>query len=135
MATIPADLRYTREHEWARLGEDGRITVGITDFAQRQLGDVVYLDLPEPGGNVTGGQPFGEIESTKSVSDIYAPVTGVVVETNGGSRDNPAAVNHDPYGEGWLVVLEPGDPSELEGLMSADEYERFLVEEAGEEIG
>jgi glycine cleavage system H protein len=133
MATIPADLRYTREHEWARLDDDGRITVGITDFAQQQLGDVVYLDLPEAGASVTGGEPLGEIESTKSVSDIYAPVSGVVIENNAESRENPAAVNQDPYGEGWLVVLEPEDPSELDGLLSPDEYERFLVEEAGED--
>jgi glycine cleavage system H protein len=133
MSSIPPDLRYTREHEWARLDDDGRITVGITDFAQHQLGDVVYLDLPEPGADVTSGEPFGEIESTKSVSDIYAPVNGVIAETNAESRDNPAAVNQDPYGEGWLVVLTPGDPSEYEGLLSPEEYERFLAEEAGEE--
>ena len=133
MSTIPDDLRYTREHEWARLEDDGRITVGITDFAQHQLGDVVYLDLPEAGVSVTGGEPLGEIESTKSVSDIYAPVTGVVVENNAESRENPAAVNQDPYGEGWLVVIDPADPADLDGLLSSDEYERFLVEESGEE--
>ena len=133
MSTIPADLRYTREHEWARLDDDGRVTVGITDFAQSQLGDVVYLDLPEPGASVTSGEPFGEIESTKSVSDIYAPGGGAVAETNGEARDNPAAVNQDPYGEGWLVVLTPGDPTEFDGLLTAEEYERFLAEEAGEE--
>jgi glycine cleavage system H protein len=135
MSTIPGDLRYTREHEWARLEVDGRITVGITDFAQEQLGDVVYLDLPEVGAKVVGGEPLGEIESTKSVSDIYAPVTGVVAETNGESRDNPAAVNQDPYGEGWLVMIEADDESGFDGLLSAEEYERFLVEEAGEDAG
>jgi glycine cleavage system H protein len=133
MATIPDDLRYTREHEWARLEDDGRITVGITDFAQQQLGDVVYLDLPESGATVTGGEALGEIESTKSVSDIYAPVSGVVVENNAECRENPAAVNQDPYGEGWLVVLQPADATDLDALLSAEEYERFLVEEAGEE--
>jgi glycine cleavage system H protein len=135
MTTIPADLRYTREHEWARLDDDGRITVGITDFAQHQLGDVVYLDLPEAGSSVTGGEPLGEIESTKSVSDVYAPVSGVVVENNADSRENPAAVNQDPYGEGWLVVLEPEDPTEFDGLLSPEEYERFLVDEAGQDGG
>jgi len=133
MATIPDDLRYTREHEWARLEDDGRITVGITDFAQHQLGDVVYLDLPEAGASVTGGEPLGEIESTKSVSDVYAPVSGVVVENNSECRDNPAVVNQDPYGEGWLVVLQPADAAGLDDLLSAEEYERFLVEEAGED--
>lgn len=133
MATIPDDLRYTREHEWARLEDDGRITVGITDFAQHQLGDVVYLDLPQNGASVTGGEPLGEIESTKSVSDLYAPVSGVVVEHNAACRENPAAVNQDPYGEGWLILLEPADPADLDSLLSADEYERFLVEEAGED--
>ena len=135
MTTIPADLRYTREHEWARLDDDGRITVGITDYAQHQLGDVVFLDLPEAGVGVTGGEPLGEIESTKSVSDIYAPVSGVVVENNADSRENPAAVNQDPYGEGWLVMLDPEDPSEFDGLLSPEEYEQFLVEEAGEDAG
>jgi glycine cleavage system H protein len=135
MATIPDDLRYTREHEWARLEDDGRITVGITDFAQHQLGDVVYLDLPDTGVAVTGGEPLGEIESTKSVSDIYAPMSGVVVESNAGTRENPAAVNQDPYGEGWLVVLDPADAADLDALLSAEEYEQFLVREAGEDAG
>ena len=133
MATIPDDLRYTREHEWARLEDDGRITVGITDFAQQQLGDVVFLDLPQAGTDVTGGEPLGEIESTKSVSDLYAPVSGVVAEQNAACRENPAAVNQDPYGEGWLVMISPADAADLDTLLSADEYERFLVEEAGED--
>lgn len=133
MASIPPDLRYSREHEWARREDDGRITVGVTDYAQEQLGDVVYLSFPEPGTSVTGGEPFGEIESTKSVSDIYAPIGGTVVEVNIDCRDNPAAVNQDPYGEGWIVVIEPEDPSEFDGLLTAEEYARLLVEDAGEE--
>lgn len=132
MSNIPPDLRYTREHEWARLEDDGRITVGITDYAQEQLGDVVYLDLPAPGVAVTGGEPLGEVESTKSVSDIYSPVGGVVAEANTDCRDNPAAVNQDPYGEGWLVMIEPADPSEYDGLLVADEYGRLLIEQAEE---
>ena len=132
MANIPGDLRYTREHEWARLEDDGRVTVGITDYAQDQLGDIVYLDLPDSGAAVTGGEPLGEVESTKSVSDIYSPLSGSVTEVNGEVRDNPAAVNQDPYGEGWLVVIDPEDPSEFDGLLTAEEYEGFLLEESGE---
>ncbi|MGH2767456.1 MAG: glycine cleavage system protein GcvH [Actinomycetota bacterium] len=134
MSHIPTELRYTREHEWARLESDGRVTVGITDFAQEQLGDVVYLDLPEVGEPVVGGEPLGEIESTKSVSDIYAPVSGTVTEVNTECRENPAAVNQDPYGEGWLVVIEPHDALEFDGLPTAEEYGRFLMEE-GVELG
>lgn len=135
MSNIPPDLRYTREHEWARLEDDGRITVGITDYAQEQLGDIVYLDFPEIGASVVGGEPLGEVESTKSVSDIYAPVSGSVVEVNTDCRDNPAIVNQDPYGEGWMVVIEPEDASEYEGLLTAEEYGDHLTEEAGEGEG
>lgn len=132
MSNVPVDLRYTREHEWARLEEGGRVTVGITDYAQDQLGDIVYLSFPDTGDRVTGGEPMGEVESTKSVSDIYAPVSGSVVEINPECRDNPEVVNDDPYGEGWLVVIDPDDPTEYDGLLTAEEYERFLAEEAGE---
>lgn len=131
MANIPADLRYTREHEWARLEDDGNLSVGITDFAQEQLGDIVYLDLPEPGASVTGGEPMGEVESTKSVSDIYSPVSGEVVETNTESRDNPAQVNQEPYGEGWLVIIKPADKSAFDSLLTSEEYDRLLLDEAG----
>jgi glycine cleavage system H protein len=132
MSIVPQDLRYTREHEWARLDDDGRVTIGVTDYAQEQLGDVVYLALPEPEASVEGGEPLGEVESTKSVSDIYSPVTGKVVEVNVECKDNPAAVNQDPYGEGWLLVIEPSDETEYDGLLSPEEYEAFLEEEAGE---
>lgn len=132
MSNVPQDLRYTREHEWARLEDDGRLTVGITDFAQQQLGDVVFLDLPEIDQTVESGETLGEIESTKSVSDLFCPITGSVVEINTEAKDNPAAVNQDPYGEGWLVVIDPADPGEFDGLMMPDEYEAFLEEEAGE---
>lgn len=131
MSSIPIDLRYTREHEWARL-QDGRVTVGITDYAQEQLGDVVYLELPDVGDAVTAGEPLGEVESTKSVSDIFSPLTGTIVEVNVECRENPAAVNQDPYGEGWLVVIDPEDPSEYDGLLTDQEYKRFLAEEASE---
>jgi glycine cleavage system H protein len=133
LANVPADLRYTKEHEWARLDDDGKITIGITDYAQDQLGDIVYLDLPDNGATVTGGEPMGEVESTKSVSDIYSPVSGKVSEVNFDTRDNPAAVNQDPYGEGWLVVVQPDDPAEFDGLLTAEEYEAFVAEAAGEE--
>lgn len=131
MSELPADLRYTREHEWARLDHDGRITVGITDYAQEQLGDIVFLDLPDIGETVTGGEPLGEIESTKSVSDLYAPVSGTVAEVNVEVRDNPEAINQDPYGEGWMLVVVPEEPTEFDGLLTAEEYRRVIAEEEG----
>jgi glycine cleavage system H protein len=118
----PDDLRYSKEHEWARTEEDGRIRVGITDFAQDALGDVVYVQLPEPGAQVAAGQAFGEVESTKSVSDVYAPVTGTIVERNGALEDTPELVNQQPYGDGWLVAIEAADPSELDALLDAVAY-------------
>jgi glycine cleavage system H protein len=126
---VPTDLRYSKEHEWAR-EENGRVRVGITDFAQDALGDVVYVDLPETGTKVNAGQAFGEVESTKSVSDVYSPVSGAVVERNEALADNPETVNQDPYGDGWMVVIEMRDPDELKGLMDAAGYRR-MVEEAG----
>jgi len=128
MSLIPPDLRYTREHEWAHVEEDGRVTVGITDFAQERLGDVVYLDLPAVGTAVTSGESMGEVESTKSVSDIYAPLTGSITEVNAECRDNPAAVNQDPYGEGWLVIIEPADRTEYDTLLTAEEYGRLVLD-------
>jgi glycine cleavage system H protein len=121
----PQDLRYTRQHEWAR-AEGDRVRIGITDYAQDALGDVVYVDLPGVGTGVTGGQPLGEVESTKSVSDVYAPVTGTVVERNTVLEERPELVNEQPYGDGWLVVVEPEDPSAAEGLMDAAAYRAFL---------
>ena len=126
MATIPDDLRYTREHEWARLEDDGRITVGITDFAQHQLGDVVYLDLPDTGVAVTGGEPLGEIESTKSVSDVYVPLSGVVHSVNDALVGAPELVNQDPYGEGWILEVALSDPTELDALLDADAYRELI---------
>lgn len=127
---VPKDLRYTKEHEWVRV-EDGRVRVGITDFAQDALGDVVYVDLPEVGASVTGGQPLGEVESTKSVSDVYSPVTGTVLEKNPLVDERPELVNEQPYGDGWLVAIEPSDPSAVEGLLDAGAYEAFLAAEDG----
>jgi glycine cleavage system H protein len=128
----PEDLRYTREHEWIREEEGNRLRVGITDFAQDALGDVVYVDVPDVGAEITAGEPFGEVESTKSVSDVFAPVTGTVVETNAVLVDTPNLVNEDPYGDGWMILVEPSDPSEIEGLMDARAYRDFTVSEGPE---
>ena len=125
MSEIPADLRYTAEHEWVRVTGDGTVRVGITDFAQSSLGDVVYVQLPEVGSEVTAGESFGEVESTKSVSDLYAPVTAKVIAVNGDLESNPQLVNSDPYGQGWLLELEAdGDtlPQGLAALLDADAY-------------
>jgi len=121
----PDDLRYTNEHEWAR-AEGDRATVGITHYAQDALGDIVYVDLPPVGTAVTGGQTFGEVESTKSVSDIYSPVTGTIVERNDELDKSPELINTDPYGDGWLFEIVPADDSEVAGLMSAADYESSL---------
>jgi len=121
---VPDDRRYTNDHEWARL-EDGRIRVGITDFAQDALGDVVFVQLPEPGASLEAGGALGEVESTKSVSDIYAPVSGVVVEVNAELGDAPQRLNEDPYGEGWICVIEPADAASLEALLDAEGYRRL----------
>jgi glycine cleavage system H protein len=121
----PEELRYTSEHEWVSSEEGGRVRVGITDFAQDALGDVVYVDLPEEGTEVTAGEPLGEVESTKSVSDIYSPVSGRVVERNGVLSETPELINSDPYGEGWMVVVEMSDPSQMDGLLDAAGYRQM----------
>ncbi len=126
---FPEDLRYTKEHEWARRDGDV-IRVGITDFAQDALGDVVYVDVPEVGTMVTAGEPFGEVESTKSVSDVYAPVSGTVVERNDGLTDHPELVNSDPYADGWMIAIQPSDPDDLDALLDASSYRTF-TEESG----
>jgi glycine cleavage system H protein len=119
--TIPDELRYTSEHEWIAIS--GSVaSVGITDYAQQALGDVVYVSVPAPGTRVTAGEACGEVESTKSVSDIYSPVDGEVTEVNGDLEDDPALVNSDPYGAGWLMRIRVDDPDEDSGLLSPDEY-------------
>jgi glycine cleavage system H protein len=123
---IPDDLRYSSDHEWIRL-EDGKARIGITDYAQDALGDVVFVDLPEVGATVAAGESISEVESTKSVSDIYAPVAGTVAEVNGDLADNPERLNEDPYGEGWIFVLTVDDVGSVDGLMDATAY-RTLVE-------
>jgi glycine cleavage system H protein len=123
---VPGDLRYTSDHEWARL-EDGRVRIGITDYAQDSLGDVVFVQLPEPGTTLEAGGAFGEVESTKSVSEIYAPVAGTVVEVNNELGDAPQRLNEDPYGEGWICVVEPSDPGAFEGLLDAEAYRALIA--------
>jgi glycine cleavage system H protein len=117
----PDDLKYTEQHEWARV-DGNSVWVGITDFAQDALGDVVYVDIPEVGTEVRAGEPFGEVESTKSVSDVYAPVTGTVAARNDALVDSPELVNRDPYGDGWMVAIEASDASELDRLLTASAY-------------
>ena len=129
---VPKELRYSREHEWVAV-EDGIATIGITDYAQEQLGDVVYVELPEVGTQTTKDEPFGVVESVKAVSDIYAPVSGTVTEMNGPLADSPETVNEDPYGDAWLIRVEMSDPDELEDLMTAAQYRKFVEEEEGEE--
>jgi glycine cleavage system H protein len=122
---FPEDLRYTKEHEWARL-EGSRVRVGITDFAQDALGDVVYVDLPEVGAAVHASTPFGEVESTKSVSDVFSPVTGTIAERNVLVDDRPELVNEEPYGDGWLIVVEGAATAALDDLMDAGAYRAFV---------
>jgi glycine cleavage system H protein len=124
MSDVPADLQYTAEHEWIGEAEDGIVRIGITDFAQDALGDVVYVQMPEPGSTISASDVVGEVESTKSVSDIYAPVSGEVVARNEALDSDPSLVNSDPYGEGWLMEVRLEDPSVLKTLLSASEYEQ-----------
>jgi glycine cleavage system H protein len=123
---VPEDLRYSADHEWVKV-EGQRVRIGITDYAQDALGDVVYVQVPPVGATVKAGESFSEIESTKSVSDIYAPVTGSIAEVNADLADAPQRVNEDPYGEGWLCVIDMTDPGELDALLDANGY-RALVE-------
>jgi glycine cleavage system H protein len=125
---VPEELRYTPEHEWVQLREEGTVRVGITDYAQTQLGDVVYIHLPSLGDSVKAGQPVGEIESTKSVSDVFAPVDGEVVGRNDALEDSPDLVNSDPYGTGWMIEIKPAQPGAVDSLMIAEDY-RALIEE------
>jgi glycine cleavage system H protein len=126
MATVPPDLKYTREHEWARV-EGDRARIGITAYAQEQLGDVVFVELPKVGARVTAMKAFGVVESVKAVSDLFAPVSGEVVEVNAALPKKPETVNGDPYGEGWMIVVRLADARELDGLMTAAEYETFIA--------
>ena len=126
----PTDRRYTKEHEWVRV-EDDVGTVGVTDYAQDQLGDIVYLDLPSPGTAVKQGEKFGEVESVKAVSDLYSPVSGEVVEANPEVIDRPELVNESPYEEGWLIRLRLADPAEVDALLTAQQYDELVAEAQG----
>lgn len=125
----PDELRYTAEHEWVRTTDAGTLQFGITDYAQEALGDIVYVSLPGVGARLEAGATCGEVESTKSVSDVYAPVSGRVVAVNGALDSSPESVNADPYGAGWMVEVEPDDASALDSLLTAADY-RALVEKA-----
>lgn len=122
---FPEDLYYTKDHEWVRV-EGDRATVGITDYAQRELGDIVYVELPEVGRKVKAGEVLCSIDSVKASSEVYAPLSGEVIEANEKLNDNPETVNNDPYGEGWIAVIKVEDPEELKNLMSAKEYEEMI---------
>lgn len=126
----PEELRYSKEHEWVRL-QDGVGEVGITDFAQDQLGDVVYLELPKVGATVAFMEKFGEIESVKAVSDLYSPLSGEMVERNERLIESPELVNKSPYGEGWMLRVRLADPSEMEKLMTAQEYQELIAQAGG----
>ncbi|HEX7057477.1 MAG TPA: glycine cleavage system protein GcvH [Bacilli bacterium] len=117
----PANLKYSEDHEWAKV-ENNRVTVGITDFAQAELGDIVFVELPQVGDTVTLGEPFGSVESVKTVSELYAPVTGKVVAVNASLSESPEKVNSSPYEDGWMIVVEAENPSELDQLWDAEKY-------------
>lgn len=123
---VPDDRRYTEEHEWIMVGEDGTVRMGITDYAQDALGDVVYVELPEVGKDVAKGDPIAEVESTKSVADVYAPITGVVSAVNETLTSEPELVNSDPFGAGWFVEIQLGEASAVDGLLSPEDYRRLI---------
>jgi glycine cleavage system H protein len=125
MSNVPADRRYTREHEWAKV-EGDRARVGITAFAQGELGDVVFVELPKVGARVTAMKTFGVVESVKAVSDLFAPLSGEVVEANAELTKKPEIVNADPYGQGWMIVIKLANPTEVDQLMTASDYEQFI---------
>lgn len=131
MSNIPEELSYTKDHEWVQVKGDNA-TIGITDHAQRQLGDVVYVELPKAGDKFESAEPFGSVESVKAVSEIYMPISGTVAEINDTLNDSPEQVNEDPYGSGWMVVLKMSEPSQVDGLLSAIEYEDYIKSEGTE---
>ncbi len=126
MSKVPAELRYTKEHEWAKV-EGDRVRIGITAFAQEQLGDVVFVELPKVGAKVAAMKTFGVVESVKAVSDLFAPVSGEILEANAALTTKPETVNTDPYGQGWMIVVKMANPKELDALMSATDYEKLIA--------
>ena len=125
--SIPKDLRYTQEHEWVKI-EGNKVRVGITDFAQNELGDIVFVELPEVGDTVTFNEPFGSVESVKTVSELYSPVSGTVVEINEALADSPEFVNESPYENAWMIVVELSNEAEVEALLTAEAYEELISE-------
>ena len=125
--SIPKDLRYTQEHEWVKI-EGNKVRVGITDFAQHELGDIVFVELPEVGDTVTLNEPFGSVESVKTVSELYSPVSGTVVEINEALSDSPEFVNESPYENAWMIVVELSNEAEVESLLTAEAYEKLISE-------
>jgi glycine cleavage system H protein len=123
--TIPSELKYTKDHEWVRIDGD-RATVGITDYAQGELGDIVFVELPDNGRSVESGKSFGTIEAVKAVSDLYAPVTGEVVDVNAGLKDSPEAINKEPYAGGWMIAIKISNPSEVSELLGPDAYKMLI---------
>jgi glycine cleavage system H protein len=128
MANVPDNLHYSKDHEWVRV-ESGVAVIGITDHAQEQLGDVVYVELPKPGESFSAHESFGSVESVKAVSEIFTPVSGEIAEVNGSLADEPEKVNKDPYGEGWMIKVKMGTPGEVDSLLTAAEYEDFTKAE------
>jgi len=125
--STPKDLRYSEEHEWVKV-EDGKVRIGISHFAQSELGDIVFVELPQVGDEIKTDDPFGSVESVKTVSELYAPISGTVVEVNADLEDSPEFVNESPYEKAWMIVVEPADASEVEKLMTAEQYEEMIAE-------
>ncbi|MCL6616605.1 MAG: glycine cleavage system protein GcvH [Anoxybacillus ayderensis] len=123
--SIPKELRYSQEHEWVRVEVD-TVRIGITDFAQSELGDIVFVELPEVGAQLTANEPFGSVESVKTVSELYAPISGKVIAVNEELNDNPEYVNESPYDKAWMIVIEPSDMSEVDNLLTAEQYEQMI---------
>ena len=123
----PKDLKYSAEHEWVKT-EDGNVRIGITEFAQSELGDIVFVELPQVGDEIKAGDPFGSVESVKTVSELYAPISGKVVEVNTELEDSPEYVNESPYENAWMIVIEPADVTEMDGLLSPEKYEELISE-------
>jgi len=130
MSNVPVELKYAKTHEWARVNDDGSVTVGISDSAQDQLGDMVFIELPEVGQTVTAEEACAVVESVKAASDVYAPIGGEILEVNEALADSPETVNHDAFGEGWIFRLQPADLAEMAPLMDGDAYETYLASEA-----
>ncbi|MGW4722883.1 glycine cleavage system protein GcvH [Streptomyces sp. NPDC004291] len=130
MSSHPENLKYTKDHEWVETRDGGRVRVGITDFAQRQLGDIVFVETPKAGEGLKAGEPVGNLESVKAVSELYAPLSGRVLAVNGDLDADPDLINNDPYGDGWILEIEPADTKALDGLLSAAQYEEYIAEDA-----